>query len=543
MPMSDDLDGHTFELVCVPGKHFRGYYADSPEGELKYQPDFKPWRGGRDKQYKERHSETIRKKKADWHNRNQPEFDKLRLSRPFVVIDSEGQDYEDNDERRDGVRYKDHGTYLWCASTDDPTKPPHILGSPNASGTHKPKLDVKTILDWLLSLPTRYEALRINRQEQKGAIFVMFGSGYDITQILSQTSLTTARNVVKRADDNGDARDAPEFWGEYAFSYLKGKWFDIWRLRDADRPYKPNGKMDASEHIKIFDTFGYFQKKFEDVVDDMVKRGMADDYDQNLISRMKAKRGKFADEKIEEITEYCLAECRLLSKQMAQLRDMSFQLDLRPKGWHGPGALASAIFTKEKIGGHFGENIKPFIIKDQPQDWAHHAFIGGRIESLKQGYLDKLSSSALLHVYDVSSCYPAAMPDLPSLAPDQGKWTKPSVAELRFDNLAVLLARIEKASPVSMFKVNWNFPTVENGAKVPRHIVEQSERQLWEGSRSTFFPFYPLPYRTKSGSIIFPATGRSICVRDDLISAVKMVAEIRARFSSKGKLQRLAYHV
>ena len=31
-------------------------------------------------------------------------------------------------------------------------------------------------------------------------------------------------------------RNAPEFWDEYAFSYIKGKWFDIWRLRDPDNP-------------------------------------------------------------------------------------------------------------------------------------------------------------------------------------------------------------------------------------------------------------------------------------------------------------------
>ena len=136
----------------------------------------------------------------------------------------------------------------------------------------------------------------------------MFGSGYDISEILCQTSLRTAHNVVRRVDwhDEGEARDAPEFWGEYAFSYLKGKWFYVWRLRDPDHPINSNGKIDAIEHIKIFDAYGYFQKKFEDVVGDMVEREMADGDDKKLYRRNESLRGKFADEDISRITDYCL---------------------------------------------------------------------------------------------------------------------------------------------------------------------------------------------------------------------------------------------
>jgi hypothetical protein len=66
----------------------------------------------------------------------------------------------------------------------------------------------------------------------------MYGSGYDFTQVPAQTSLKTAHNVVRRVDydDEDIERNAPEYWGEYAFSYIKGKWIDIWKLRDPDRP-------------------------------------------------------------------------------------------------------------------------------------------------------------------------------------------------------------------------------------------------------------------------------------------------------------------
>ena len=36
--------------------------------------------------------------------------------RPFVAIDSEGQNYPGDDIFYDGVRYPQHGTYLWGAA-------------------------------------------------------------------------------------------------------------------------------------------------------------------------------------------------------------------------------------------------------------------------------------------------------------------------------------------------------------------------------------------------------------------------------------------
>jgi hypothetical protein len=151
----------------------------------------------REKKYKQAHPEKTRASRrqsnAKWRDEHKEEFDELRLSRPFVCIDSEGQDYEGDDEWRDGVLYKNHGTYLWCASTGDPAQASHILVDPLTNGTDKRKLYVKTILDRLLSLPSKYEPLRIDRKKQGGAIFIMFGSGYEFTQILTQTNLKTAQ--------------------------------------------------------------------------------------------------------------------------------------------------------------------------------------------------------------------------------------------------------------------------------------------------------------------------------------------------------------
>ena len=260
---------------------------------------------------------------------------------------------------------------------------------------------------------------------------------------------------------------------------MKGKWFDIWKLRDHNKPYI-GGELDTIAHIKIFDVFGYFQKPFADVVDDMVKRKMATEYEQKLITEMKARRGKFAEDTIEKITEYCLAECRLLSKQMSQLRELMFKLGLKPKSWHGPGALANAAFRKYKVAKHFGEHIAAFDISEQ-QDWAHHAFIGGRIESLKQGYLKSTAALATtglataLYIYDVSSCYPAGAVELPSLAPEHGRWIKHDAAGLGFKSLAELKLR---GARVKNYKLNKDGEPwlVANVLPIWRTMTELPER-------------------------------------------------------------------
>ena len=76
----------------------------------------------------------------------------------------------------------------------------------------------------------------------------------------------------------------------------------------------------------------------------MVKQGLAFEDEKALIEEMKAQRGDFAGVELEKITQYCLSECRLLASRMTQLRELFYKADIRPVSWHGPGALASAVF-------------------------------------------------------------------------------------------------------------------------------------------------------------------------------------------------------
>lgn len=414
-------------------------------------------------------------------------------NRPFVAIDSEGQNYPGQDIVRDGVRYAKHDTYLWGAAADD-GKPARWLTSGEPKGLDKKPLGAAEILDYLLDLPSEFGS----------AVYIMFSASYDVTQILKSPPLSTVWEIVKREtypDDKGNNRKighAPVFWKGYAIGYLKGKSLELWRLADPNKPY--NGKrLNASAHIEIYDVFGFFQSSFSAVVDSMVARGRATKDEADFIRSMKSKRSDFANEPIEEIKKYTTLELRLLARMMTDLRTGFDRAGLRLRDWHGAGAAASALMEREKTKKHYGNDIAAAGISPQ-QEVANHSYIGARIETLRQGFMEGGS----LHVYDIASAYSAALVDFPSLA--NGKWINKRSTEIACGSLLELRAMVEAASLVCMFKVQFQFPVYEKFNPDPRKAI--------------FIPFYPLPYREKRGGILFPANGYGWYMRDDVLAAI-----------------------
>src|SRR5271166_4623734 len=246
--------------------------ADLPSADGQSAPDPSPRqkRLASKAAYRARHSaddafrEGERQRAREWRLKNR---DKTRAQkrkarsanyhRPFVAIDSEGQDYLGADIVYDGVRYPHHATYLWGAASDD-GRPPLWLMASETRGVDKRPLDAVQILDSLL-----------NWSEQVGpAVFVMFSFGYDITQILKHLPYEKAWEIEKRKtypDRNGKTRriaHSPVLWKGYAISYVKGKSFDVWRLADPGKPYRGK-KLHTTAHIRIYDVFGFFQSSLQ----------------------------------------------------------------------------------------------------------------------------------------------------------------------------------------------------------------------------------------------------------------------------------------
>ena len=414
--------------------------------------------------------------------------------RPFVAIDAEGQNYPGADIVYDGVRYPRHDTYLWGAAADD-GRPPSWLMASETSGLDKRPLDAVQILDWLLSLPERFGP----------AVFVMFSFGYDITQILKHLPYEKAWQIEKREtySDQKDKRrriaHSPVLWKGYAISYVKGKSLDVWRLADPEKPYRGK-KLHTSAHIRIYDVFGFFQSSFSAVVKSMVDSGRATKEEADFIAEMKEKARPVRQRR--DRTNQSLHDPRTAAPGADDGRPTeraSKRLGLHLRHWHGAGAAASALIESQKLKMHYGPDIAASNISPQ-QTAAHHAYYGGRIELLRQGYVEDRA----LHVLDVASAYPAAMVEFPSLA--GGEWASKPGTEFRKGSLSELRAAVEVASCLSMFKIRFQFPTYE--------------RYHADARKAVFIPFYPLPYRDKRGGILFPASGYGWYTRDDVLAAI-----------------------
>jgi DNA polymerase elongation subunit (family B) len=287
-------------------------------------------------------------------------------------------------------------------------------------------------------------------------------------------------------------------WKDYAISYVKGKSFDVWRLADPSKPYRGK-KLHTSAHIRIYDVFGFFQSSFSAVATSMVENGRATREEADFLIAMKDKRSKFSTIPIEEIKKYTTLELRLLARMMTDLREGLEQSGLHLRHWHGAGAAASALIESEGLRKHYGPDIAAADISPQ-QNAAHHAYLGGRIELLRPGYVENVQ----LHVHDVASAYPAAMAQFPSLT--GGNWINKPGSETPIGSLAQLRSAIEATSAVSMFKIRFQFPIYE--------------RFHSDARKAVFIPFYPLPYRQKGGGILFPASGYGWYMRNDILATV-----------------------
>jgi hypothetical protein len=443
--------------------------------------------------------ESERQRVREWRLQNR---DKTRVQkkkaradnyhRPFVVIDSEGQNYPGDDIWYESVRYPRHDTYLWGAADDG--RPPLWLTAPETHCLDKRPLQATQILDWLLSLPIKFGR----------AVFVMFSFKYDIAQIIKRFDYLTAWEIFKREtypNKNRVVRQighAPVFWKGYAITYIDGKSIDIWQLADPDKPYQ-NGRLKSSAHIRIYDVFGFFQCSFSAVVKSMVDSGRATKEEAEFIGSMKDRREQFDKEDIDQIKAYTTLELRLLARMMGDLRNGFAESGLHLRHWHGAGAAASALIEAKDLKKHYGPDIAPSNISPQ-QEAAHHGYVGGRIELPQQGYVDGVT----LHVYDQASAFPAGMVDLPSLA--GGQWMKGEGKEFPANSLAELRPAIEAVSRVSMFKIKFQFPTYEKYHPDARKAV--------------FIPFHPLPYRQQGGGILFPASGYGWYMRDRVLGAI-----------------------
>lgn len=231
-----------------------------------------------------------------------------------------------------------------------------------------------------------------------GATHVVYGGGYDFTQILKDLSHEDAKRVYESERRCGERVTIGN--RQYLISVRMRKSLFIKRLWD-------------KRTITIYDVLGFFQCSFVDALKKAFGARIYEvipEFDE--IVRMKGERSSFGENDCGEIRHYCISECRAL---VALCEDLSQRIEgagLRPSRFDGAGALASAAFRKHKV--------REFFAAYDPADpWSlasATAYFGGRVEMMRIG------RAGAAYSYDIRSAYPSIALDLPELAypPERG---------------------------------------------------------------------------------------------------------------------------
>ena len=486
----------------------------------------------RTRQRRERLDEFHERNPERKGERNRERNSDRYLVKKFIAVDFEGQDYIGNVIKRPNGKdsptpYDDHRLFMGGAASIDDNVPPEWLVNPDTTDDDKKPLDPRALLEWLVSLPEKFNPM-IHR-DKRNVVFVMYSFSYDVTHILRHLRFEKTWEIFKEEKYDKDRKKRRKIKGrvfcghpfdDFVMKYRNRKQLDIWKLRDPKERWERwsaggeyvlekdgKKKLDYVSHITLFDTHPFFQQSFVKAADFLVKIGKAKQADFDFMKAMKGKRDRFSTEPLEEIKAYTELELRYLAMMITELRQILHDIrlecapNMRPihiSSWYGPGAVARVFLENLNIiKNHYGDHVRA-IDPSPMQEAAHHAFSAGNIQLVKVGH----GPDAILHSMDIASAYPHAISQLPSMA--GGEWAK--FIDNKFNSLAQLRASIEAASSVSMFHLDYQFP-----------LYEQFDKDDW---RKLYIPWYPLFFRSSSEAIFYPRRGEGWYMRDEALAAV-----------------------
>lgn len=222
-------------------------------------------------------------------------------------------------------------------------------------------------------------------------IHIIFGGGYDATMILKDMPLELRQELARDGETNWYVPPTETGRGNsYRIKYIPHKWLEIWGFDWHHR--KP-------AYLKIYDVMTFFQSSFMKALESR------DLEVPNVIASGKAGRSTFTYDDIDEIKLYCQMELELLVELAVTLRDEFDEAGIYVTQFHGPGAVAGALFKEHNLIDHKSDT--PLVIEQAAQ----RAYFGGRFEQFRAGHF-----AQKVYVYDIKSAYPDKMRALPSLA-------------------------------------------------------------------------------------------------------------------------------
>lgn len=326
----------------------------------------------RQRRYRQRHGSSNEVRRRYRHNNSKHVTDAAYLSQPIVMFDGEGYTGDDGIHR-----------YNLFAAMSSESSVVHSIS--NNAG-----LSTMQVLDMIADMGIEYP----------GSIYAIYGGSYDINMLLRDLTDSEARRIY----DTGSLR-----WEDYRLQWRRGKQLTVKR-RD-------------EKSVVLYDVVSFFQRPFVDACDEYLCTIRGHDHrdehgytqgeecweNRNGIVRSKARRGTFTPEELDDVADYNASELRNGIRLIQELRTRLNAVNLRPRRWDGPGAIAAALLTRERI------KDARATCPPQVARAARYAYAGGRFELIRFGHCDAPAWEA-----DLNSAYPAALATVPNLA--KGEW-------------------------------------------------------------------------------------------------------------------------
>ena len=347
------------------------------------------------------------------HDRSKHETDASYLSRPFVMWDGEGITLEDGSHR-----------YVMLAHSEG-----GYLANPQGLRT----MDI-------------FRFIVREHAKHPDAIHVIYGGSYDFNMWLSDVPQHTLEGIY--------SHDYYRY-GPVTIQWRRGKSFYL--RYDAD-------DIRAKKGVTIYDVVSFFQCSFVKACDQYLGDRFAH---RDMIVKNKALRSSFTLDDIPEVKQYNQYELDNGVALMEELRARLNAVTLRPKRWDGPGAIAAALLTRERVKDAMTPTPEPVA------EAARYAYAGGRFEVVQYGAV-----RAPAYEYDVNSAYPHALRNVPNLR--RGEWVQ------RFD------ADISEATPEAF--TLWHVRFTGSDFRLPQPLFWRSGKGniVYPGDH-TFYGWYWSP--------------------------------------------------
>lgn len=280
-----------------------------------------------------------------------------------------------------------------------------------------------TILDFLLSESAKYP----------DDIHCIYGGSYDFNMWLSDLTQAQLRGIYERDYSR---------YGPYLIQWRRGKSFFVKLYNEEARG------------ITVYDVVSFFQCSFIKACDSYLGERFAH---RDVIVAQKANRSAFELENMAQIRTYNEYELENGVALMEELRSRLNAASLRPRRWDGPGAVASALMTREGVKSALAECPDPVA------EAARYAYFGGRFEPIKYGTVWRPC-----YEYDVNSAYPYALQFIPNLSRGQWEYVENPAAPTNPQGFAL-----------------WHVKFRGNDFRLPM----------------------PLPWRSPKGNVVYPGDG------------------------------------